>query len=327
MMQVSVIIPIYKVESFISKCAESLMRQTMAEGVEYIFVNDATPDGSMQVLQEVLDRHPERRGQVTILHHDTNKGLPAARNTGLSVAQGKYIFHCDSDDYLEFDALEQMVAVAESRGADVVWSDWYLSFERYERYMKQPEYSSADDAVRGMLHGRMKYNVWNKLVKRSLYENGNILFPAGYGMGEDMTMIRLFACASKAVYLPKALYHYIKTNGNAYTSRFTENNLRDIRHNVNLTSSFLERQLNGLLKEDIECFKLIVKYPFLITDNRSIYALWHEWYPEANVYIGKNLDMSLRCRILQYAARKGYFWLIWLHYKIIYRFIYGFIYK
>lgn len=327
MIQVSVIIPIYKVESFISKCAESLMEQTLAEGVEYIFVNDATPDGSMQVLQEVLDRHPERRGQVTILHHDTNKGLPAARNTGLSVAQGKYIFHCDSDDYLEFDALEQMVAVAESRGADVVWSDWYLSFERNERYMKQPEYSSADDAVRGMLHGRMKYNVWNKLVKRSLYEKGNIHFPTGYGMGEDMTMIRLFACASRVAYLPKAIYHYIKTNGNAYTCSFTEKDLRALRHNVKLTSSFLERWRGGIFKEDIACFKLCVKYPFLITDKRSIYALWQDWYPEANVYIGKNLDMSLRCRILQYAAVKGYFWFVRLHYRIIVRFIYGFIYR
>ena len=327
MMKVSVITPIYKVERFIGRCVESLMMQTMKDDVEFIFVDDCSPDGSMKVLQEVIKRHPERQGQVSLLCHEQNRGLPSARNTGLEHAKGKYVYHCDSDDYLEIDALEQMVAVAESRGADAVWSDWYLSFARRERYMKQPEYTTASDAVRGMLRGRMKYNVWNKLVKRSLYEKGNIRFPDGYGMGEDMTMIRLFACATNVAYLPKALYHYIKTNGDAYTSSFAEKNLRDIRYNVDLTSSFLEQQRGMLFKEDIAYFKLNVKYPFLITDDRSVYALWQQWYPEANVYIGKNPEFSLRCRLLQYAAMKGHFWFIWLHHKIVFRFIYGFIYK
>ena len=86
MLSISVIIPIYGVEHFIGRCAESLMCQTLREGVEFIFVDDATPDGSIQVLQEVLDRYPERQGQVSILHHDVNQGLPAARNTGLAIA-------------------------------------------------------------------------------------------------------------------------------------------------------------------------------------------------------------------------------------------------
>ena len=68
--KVSVIIPIYKVEKFISRCAESLMAQTL-EGVEYIFVNDATPDHSMEMLQKVLDSHPEKK--VTIATHEINK--------------------------------------------------------------------------------------------------------------------------------------------------------------------------------------------------------------------------------------------------------------
>ena len=97
--KVSVIIPIYGVEKFIGRCAKTLMQQTLKE-VEYIFVNDATPDCSMKVLQEVLARYPERQNSVVVAVHETNKGLPAARNTGLQMAQGEYIFHCDSDDLL-----------------------------------------------------------------------------------------------------------------------------------------------------------------------------------------------------------------------------------
>ena len=99
-MKVSVIVPIYKVERFIVKCADSLFSQTM-DDVEFIFVDDASPDSSMRLLEECIRRHPEREGQIRILTHPENKGLPAARNTGLAVATGEYVFHCDSDDFVE----------------------------------------------------------------------------------------------------------------------------------------------------------------------------------------------------------------------------------
>ena len=98
-MKVSVIVPIYKVERFIARCVTSLMKQTLQD-VEYIFVDDATPDQSLSILQEVLVAYPERKKYVKILHHKDNQGLPAARNTGLEVSEGEYIFHCDSDDYV-----------------------------------------------------------------------------------------------------------------------------------------------------------------------------------------------------------------------------------
>ena len=75
--KVSVIIPIYGVENFIARCVESLMEQTLQE-IEYIFVNDATPDGSMKVLREVLSRYPNRSQSVNIVEHEANKGLPVS---------------------------------------------------------------------------------------------------------------------------------------------------------------------------------------------------------------------------------------------------------
>ena len=132
---VSVIIPIYKVESFIVRCVESLFNQSLSEGVEFIFVNDATPDRSVELLQEQLGFFPSRKEQVILLEHAENKGLPAARNTGLSVAKGEYVFHCDSDDFLEADGLEKMYKAAKEQEADIVWCDWFLSFEKNERYM------------------------------------------------------------------------------------------------------------------------------------------------------------------------------------------------
>lgn len=200
---VSVIIPVYNVGKFIERCARSLMEQTI-DNVEYIFVDDASPDNSIQILQKVLADYPNRRDNVRILTHAENKGLPAARNTGLAVAQGKYIFHCDSDDFVEPDMLEQLYGKAIKCDADIVWCDWYLTFENSERYMKQPAYDTPLEALKAMLSGVMKYNVWNKLVRRSIYVENKIDFPAGYGMGEDMTIMLLFAYAERISYLPHA---------------------------------------------------------------------------------------------------------------------------
>lgn len=89
---VSVIIPIFKVRNFIERCACSLFEQTLKD-VEYIFVDDASPDDSIDILKACIERYPERRGQVRILVHEHNQGLPAARNTGLVVATGEYVYH------------------------------------------------------------------------------------------------------------------------------------------------------------------------------------------------------------------------------------------
>lgn len=324
--KVSVIIPIYKVEKFIERCVRSLMEQTLQE-VEYIFVNDATTDNSVNILKNVITEYVNRNSQITILEHEINKGLPAARNTGLQVATGKYVFHCDSDDFIELDMLEKFYRKAEETDADIVWCDWYLSFEKNERYMKQPDYDTPMEALRGILSGAMKYNVWNKLVKRSLYVENQICFPEGYGMGEDMTMIRLFACAQKVTYLPEAFYHYVKLNGEAFTNTFSERHLRDIKHNVDETTAFVCNKVVSRIHPYIDYFKLNVKYPFIISDKREMYQLWRCWYPEANDSIGTNPHSSLRSKVLQYAAKYKQYWVLWLHYKLIHQFVYGVLYR
>lgn len=324
--KVSVIIPIYKVESFIVRCATSLMEQTLSE-VEYIFVNDATPDNSIILLSEVLKKYPERKGDVQIISHEKNKGLPAARNTGLVIARGEYIFHCDSDDFVDSDMLEQLYYKAKEDDADIVWCDWWLSFALNERYMKQPEYSTPRDALKGMLSGVMKFNVWNKLVKRRLYTDSNIVFPVGYGMGEDMTMIRLFARSEKVSYLSKAFYHYVQLNTGAFSKTYSERHLQELQYNVSLLITDIQRMFGDELDSEIAYFKLDVKFPFLVSGDSAKYALWKKWYPEANKYILKNRNLSLRSRVLQWMASKNQFWAVRMYYYCIHRFIYGWIYR
>lgn len=325
-MKVSVIVPIFKVEQFIERCVRSLMEQTLRE-VEYIFVDDASPDGSMEVLHKTLADYPERAKQVRILKHEQNKGLPAARNTGLAVAEGEYIFHCDSDDYVEHEMLEEMYAKAKEQDADYLWSDFWLSFEQNERYMQVRSYDTPREALQGVLEGAMKYNVWNKLVRRSLYTESGIEFPAGHSMGEDMTMIRLLACAKRVAYIPKAYYHYVRLNMSALTQTFSERHLIDIRHNVDQTVAFLRKVLGTGIEREVALFQLSVKLPFIISDKRTDYQRWKAWYPEANRYIWEAQSLPWRTKLVQWFAAKGQFWAVWLYYKAVYKLIYGVIYR
>lgn len=325
-MKISVIIPIYNVSRFIERCTESLMHQTL-EDVEYIFVNDATPDNSMELLSGVLGRYPQKTSQVKIVAHEYNKGLPAARNTGLALAQGEYVFHCDSDDYVEPEMLELLYNAAKEKNADIVWCDWFLTFEKNERYMKQPSYNTALDAVKGMLSGVMKFTVWNKLVRRSLYVEHRIEYPAGYGMGEDMTTIMLFACANNVVYVPKALYHYVKLNTSAYTQTYSPKHIVDLKYNVQRVADFLHSHFADRFENEIAYLKLDVKFPYLISANKDNYRIWQEMYPEANDYIGKNKCISFRSCLLQWCAWKKLYFVLKVHYFLLHKVVYGIIYK
>lgn len=326
--KVSVIVPIYKVASFLEKCVLSLFEQTLND-VEFIFVDDASPDNSMEILQSCIEKYPLLKKSIKILRHECNKGLPSARNTGLSVASGKYIFHCDSDDFVDASMLEMLYLKGIETKADIIWCDWYLSFKENEKYMRQKEYMDAQGFLYGMLSGRIKYNVWNKLVKKDLYDNYNIQFPNGYSMGEDMTMIRLAACAKKVAYVPAAFYHYVRINANSYTHNFSDRNFCDIRYNVDETIRFLQsnNRMGKKLDEGISFFKLDVKFPFLISCNEADYQLWHEWYPEANSYIMKNKEVSWRRKLLQFMAWKNQFWFVKLYYYFFVKIVYGVIYK
>lgn len=323
--KVSVIVPIYNVEAFIGRCAASLMEQTLQD-VEFVFVDDASPDGSIRVLRDVLDRYPERRGQARIVSHQCNQGLPSARNTGLAMATGKYVFHCDSDDYADREMLEQMYALAETEDADIVWCDYYLTFHNSSRHMKQPYASTPDEALAAMLSGDLKYNVWNKLTRRDLYTTNGIAFPDGYGMGEDMTMVRLMACARRVASLPKPFYHYVRTNAEAFTSKPAGPQIRDIIYNATTTCDFISRQRPGLDMEELACFQLSVKYGLLMSSDREDYDMWRNSLSKANRYAGSR-HFGLRCRLLQTAALHRWNLLLRLHYWLAYRLVYGFLYR
>lgn len=321
---ITVITPVYNVKPFIKKCAESLMAQTFVD-VEFIFVDDASTDGSSDILKSVVERYPNKN--VRIIRHSVNQGLPASRKTGFEASSGKYIFNCDGDDWVEPMLLEKMFNAVAPMDIDYAYCDFYLRYEHSERYMRCPSFATPDEALRkGYLSGSAKYNVWNKLIKRDLYEG--VVFPVDHKKGgEDMIMLGILSKAKSIAYVPEALYHYVKINASAISGGFSQQHLIDVKYNADTAIRVLRNAHGDDLEKEIAFFKLNVKLPFLISDDSSRYAVWEDWYPEANQYVWKNEYQSFRNKLIQWLAVKRCFWVIKIYYTIVYRIIYAILYK
>lgn len=210
--KVSIIVPIFKVRNFIERCACSLFEQTL-EDIEYIFVDDVSPDNSVEILKSCIERYPERKVQVRILTHLQNMGVTAARNTGLKAATGTYIAYCDSDDYVERDMYKSLYDKAEEINADLVYCDFYFKY-RGDRVVR---YSTVPLAEKGTLIpayiGSGWAVVWNMIAKRELYERYALLSPRNITYCEDFHLsVRLmhFSNIIGKVNLP--LYYYNQEN-------------------------------------------------------------------------------------------------------------------
>ncbi|MDE5811857.1 MAG: glycosyltransferase [Muribaculaceae bacterium] len=224
----SILVPVHGVEKFIERSARSLFAQSMKEGVEFIFTNDATPDGSIDRLRAVLDDYPERRGQVRILNHEVNRGLAAARLTGLKAARGRYILFCDSDDYFQPDMAQTLCNAAEASGADLVVADYWLSYKRRERYVKCGLSEGKDLIIDYLINGKGAVGtiLWNKLFRRHILLNHKIYPIDGHDYAEaSIILVPYLMCTSRMVKVDKALVHYVQTNSKSITKTFSRQNL------------------------------------------------------------------------------------------------------
>ena len=210
MVKISVIVPVYGAEEYIEKCARSILGQSW-ENTEFIFVDDGTPDRSVEVLRSVLTSFPDRK--VLVIEKE-NGGAPLARQKGLEAASGDYILFADADDFLEPDMVEKLALAAVEAHADVA----YCGFYKGARVCRERLFSSGKEFSREMLHYRTYGYLWNKLLRRSLFD-GRYACPR-YGMHDDMVLLcQILPGAGKLVRVDEPLYHYRCDNAASISHR------------------------------------------------------------------------------------------------------------
>lgn len=214
---VSVLVPIWHVEEYIEQCARSLFEQTYSN-LEFIFVDDASPDNSITILENVISEYPKRAPHVKILHHDQNKGLAATRNTLVEQSKGEFLFHVDSDDWIERNAITLLVKKQQESNADIVIAQAYSHFKNETVTLRNGGWDmSREKALPLVLKGILSPSIVRRLIRRSLYTNYFIKCEESASHGEDFQVYpRLLYYANKAAGIPDYIYHYRRTNTNSY---------------------------------------------------------------------------------------------------------------
>lgn len=216
--RVSICTPVYKVSLFIERCARSLFEQTYAN-VEFVFVDDCSPDDSIAVLERVMSDYANVSEKVTIIHHDRNRGLAASRNTAVAAAKGDFIMHVDSDDWIEPNMVELLVNEQQKTNSDIVSCNFLIHYPYGNDVFEEPDYRSKDEMMRKILQMTLDHTLCRRLIRSSLYKGNNVEAIEGVNIGEDhYTLPRLLFYAHSFAKCDKALYHYNCMNQSSYTS-------------------------------------------------------------------------------------------------------------
>ena len=215
--KVTIITPIYKAEKFIERCAKSLLNQDF-NSIEYIFINDATPDDSFKILKKIVDQC-DRKGDIKLLENEYNLGVAKTRKKGMLEASGEYVIQIDSDDWIESNMISILYNKGKKENADIVACDYYISFITGKKTYRKEEYKpNIDFNIKNIMLGRVHPSFCNTLIRKDFYLNNNILPQGKVNMGEDYEMmLKLFLSTEKVSYIPKAFLYYTQYNENSIT--------------------------------------------------------------------------------------------------------------
>lgn len=262
---VSIIVPIYNVETYLSKCIDSLINQTY-ENLEIILVNDGSTDRS----GDIASNYAKKDARIRYVEQE-NQGQGSARNHGIKLAQGTYLSFVDSDDSIDKKMIEKMVRKMEIKDLDIV----VCSYERFNEYGKAIErYDNPLDPQ--LVYDPFKNQEvilidpvpWNKLFKKELFEDLQIWFPSRVWYEDLRTVPKLLANAKRVGVIKEPLYHYLQREGSTMTSNNLVRQEESLYALDDLINYFISNHLNKKFEKEIEF--LCISHVFVFGINRIV---------------------------------------------------------
>lgn len=294
--KVSVLVPFYNVEKYVGRCVESLFSQTYSN-IEYVFVNDCTPDNSMDIINEYIDKF-NVRNKCVIINHEVNKGISASRNDCLDNATGDYILFIDSDDYIDKDMVELLVKAAIENNADISGCGYIEEYKDRSVEMPQRYTNNHVEMMRAITLLTIKGVMWKLLIRRSIVEENQVRFIPDNTMVDDyLFCCQVFFYAKRFASVDKCMYHYIQYNPNNYSKTREFNITSQAKAIIKTEEFYKENGVYELVKDELLQRKFISKLPLLLNKNCYNVKLWRELFPESN-NIWKKMKFSFKQKIL-----------------------------
>ena len=205
--QISIIVPVYNVEKWLSKCVDSILNQTFTN-FELILVDDGSTDNS----KKICDEYSLLDSRVVVIHKE-NCGAGEARNSGLQVARGKYIYFADADDFLDKELL--FVLISKINEESLVVCDYFLDNYADGEYLNKgrktiPSIDSNSDIISELQNNTLLSFLWNKLFISDVIKKRGLYFK-DMTLGEDICFVYSYLETIKEIkYIDIPLYHYVK---------------------------------------------------------------------------------------------------------------------
>ncbi|MGM9549262.1 MAG: glycosyltransferase family 2 protein [Faecousia sp.] len=229
---ISVIVPVYNVEAYLPRCVESILAQTYGK-LEIILVDDGTKDNS----GAICDAYARQDDRIRVIHKP-NGGLSSARNAGIDAAAGEYLSFVDSDDWIEPDMYEQMMALMGQYGVRLVCAGrWDVSSETGEKVQglcpPSDEVISGEELVRRIFHwDNVDSAAWDKLYHRSLF--ATVRYPLGVICEDVPTTYRIALDAGQAAMLSRPVYNYYHRPGSITAAAVSEKTFHFSAHTAEI---------------------------------------------------------------------------------------------
>lgn len=212
-MKVSVIIPVYNVAGYVGDCLISVFNQTYND-IEIVIIDDCATDNSMQVVEEVVKKaDAATRNKIKIVRHDHNRGLSAARNTGIRECTGDNVYFLDSDDEITPDCIEKLVTYQQETNADIVVGGYKLINGKSDFIYPTLRTTSCfignnKNIIKEYMRGRIYMMAWNKLVCKKILTDNDLFFKDGLIHEDDLWSFRCACCINRIAIVTAETYIY-----------------------------------------------------------------------------------------------------------------------
>lgn len=220
-LSVSIVVPVYNVKDYIADCFQSIINQTYSGPMECLFIDDCGNDNSILVLEGLIKAY-DGPIEMRLLHHDKNRGLSGARNTGIANAKGDYLFFLDSDDQLYPFSISCLADVAiKENMPDVVLGGYQVSIPDHpiNQYCYDYEVINGQPAIaEAFLDDKLFCMAPNKLVRRKFIAGNSLFFKEGIIHEDNLWSFQSFHMAQKVVTIPEKTYYYLIHSGSIMTS-------------------------------------------------------------------------------------------------------------
>ena len=207
--RLTIIVPVYNASRYIERCVTSLMRQSLRDGVEFLFVDDGSTDASVALIEQTVKTYPERAGQVRIVRNATNQGVYLTRRRGIEEAKGTYIGWCDSDDRVDSDYYQKLLDATQDGAMDIVVCDYTNIREEGESVCHFDIQHTPQDCIEQNYRiNSLPMELYVQLFKRDIIRQAfDMIYPTG--VGEDTYSVIFAYVLSKSIaYVHNAGYYY-----------------------------------------------------------------------------------------------------------------------